>query len=106
MTSPLIDESGWRWIAITDEVGQRNIFAGFACGEASGAEKDPCSQAQLVSPIRLPSNGMCSCAMSIARLCSVGSGKCKAKQARKEVRTSWRNLTLCVHGRLSDHAGG
>ncbi|EXL64219.1 hypothetical protein FOPG_19510, partial [Fusarium oxysporum f. sp. conglutinans race 2 54008] len=40
--------------------------------------------AQLARPIGLLSSGMCSCAMSIAGLCCVGSGKCQAKQVRKE----------------------
>jgi hypothetical protein len=41
-------------IVITDKLGS-NIFAGFLVrgGEASAAEKDPCSQAQLVSPTGL-----------------------------------------------------
>lgn len=61
-----------------------NIFAGFACGEGSAAEKDPCRQALLVSPTGSPSNGMCSSARAIAGLCRAGSRKCKAKQVRRE----------------------
>lgn len=95
MASP-IDESERRWIAIIDEVGQHNIFAGFACGEASAAEKDPCREAQLVRPIGLLSDGVCSCARSIAGLCCVGSEKCKAKQVRREVRIGSRDSTLCA----------
>ena len=48
---------------------------------------------------------MCSCARSIAGLCRVRIGKCNAKQVRREVRTGWHDLTMCVHGRLSEHAG-
>lgn len=46
---------------------------------------------------------MCSCTRSIAGLCRFGSGECKAKQVKKEVRTGWQDLTLCMHGPLSDH---
>jgi hypothetical protein len=46
-------------IVITDNLGS-NIFAGFLvrAGEASAAEKDPCSQAQLLSPTGLLSKGI------------------------------------------------
>lgn len=81
------------------------IFAGFACGEDSAAEKDPCSEAQLVRPIGLRINGMCCCARLIAGLCRVGGGKCKAKQVRKEVRASWHDLTVCARPVIRCRAG-
>jgi hypothetical protein len=73
--------------------------------EALAAKKDPCSSAQLMKPVGLPSNGMCNYARSIAGLYRVGSGKYQAKQVSERGENRLARLTLCVHGQLSDHAG-